>query len=168
MPHLFRSSDGGVTWKEIDLPVPAGKPSTFYDTYACGTFSPNAFSAKLVIIDLRCVDSASYKIESDYVYSTSDGGKTWQTYSLPSDYAIGQGLFFLDPQTGFALGKMIYATTNGGQSWSTAKIVTWDGQFSITDASHAWAVARNGGKIALVMTVNGNSTWQQLQPAVAP
>ena len=169
IPHVFRTSDGGGTWERIDLPIPVNEPA-FYDQWTCATYSLNVFSARAVVVLMKCLDFNDFKTENDYVYSTTDGGGKWQAYPLPDTYVMGQGLLFLDPQTGLALGRKIFRTDNGGQTWTLVRDVFWDGQFSYVDISHGWAVARNpdNGEIALVMTSSTEGPWQMLHPVIAP
>ena len=167
-PHLFRTTDGGVTWTRLDLPAPADAPN-LYDSYACGSYSPNTFSALSVTVAMKCLDMATFKIEKNYAYLTSDGGMTWQAYPLPVDYTLGEGLYFFSPQSGLALGRKIYKTTDGGQTWKFIQQVFWDGQFSFTSMDLGWAYVTNDqGEIALVKTVNGGGTWAMLHPVVGP
>ncbi|MCJ7586234.1 MAG: hypothetical protein MUO30_15935 [Anaerolineales bacterium] len=169
IPHIFRTSDGGGTWERIDLPTPATEP-TFYEKWACGTYSPNTFSAQSVVVAMKCLNVDDFKTEKDYVYSTTDGGSTWQAYLLPDTYKMGEGLLFLNPQTGLALGRKIFRTDNGGQTWMLAGEVFWDGQFIYMDIGHGWAVARNPdtGEIALVRKSSTDGPWRILHPVVAP
>ncbi len=172
-PHIFRTPDGGVTWKRIDLPAPAQEPG-FYDHWVCSTHSPNAFSAQTVILAMKCLDTNTFKTEQDYLYSTNDSGGTWKTYPLPADTILGQGLWFLDPQTGLVLGSKVYRTTDGGKNWTLFSILSWDGQFSFIDPNNGWAVARNQdkGEIALVRTSPNagkwDGRWDILTPVVGP
>jgi len=168
-PHVFKTADGGASWQRIDLPTPAGKPN-FFTNYVCGSYSPNVFSAKAVTVALKCLDAVNYKTERDYVYSTTDGGSTWKAYALPDTYIMGEGLLFLDANIGVALGKKIFKTDDGGKTWIYAGDVSWVGQFSYVDISHAWAVARNPdtGEIALVKTSNTAGPWKMLYPVMVP
>jgi len=167
-PHIFLTTDSGVTWRRIDLPAPADLP-TLYDSYSCGSYSPNSFSALSVIIALKCHDQTTFKIEKDYAYFTSDGGTTWQTYPLPADYTLGKGLYFFSPQDGLALGRKIYKTSDGGQTWKLIQQVTWDGQFSFVSMDLGWAyVSNDQGEFALVKTMNGGETWTMLHPVIGP
>jgi len=170
-PHTFITRDGGLNWTRIDLPVPAGKTGWF-DNNSCGTYSPVAFSTQSALFTMKCLDNATYKVEHDYLYSTGDGGQTWKSFFLPSPFTITSppdgGLFFTNVQSGLALGRWIYRTDDGGKTWSTGKQVNWDGQFSFVDLNTGWAVATNAGQIALVSTVDGGNTWQEIKPVISP
>jgi len=170
-PHAFITRDGGVNWSRIDLPAPTGTTGWF-DNNSCGTYSPLAFSTQSALIIMKCLDNATYKVEHDYLYSTSDGGQTWGSVSLPSAYSVTSppdgGLFFTNVQSGLALSRWIYRTDDGGKTWSTGKQVNWDGQFSFVDLNTGWAVATNAGQTALVSTVDGGNTWQEIKPVIIP
>lgn len=169
--HVIKTEDGGTTWTRIDLDGPDGT-SSWYDTHACGTYSPVTFSPTSLIVLVKCLDSATFKVEQDYLYSTSDGGQTWKAVTMPAAFAVEDppagGLFFSDAQKGLALGRWIYGTSDGGKTWTSGKQVNWDGRFSFIDLSSGWAVARNAGLIALVKTTDGGKSWQEIHPAVAP
>jgi photosystem II stability/assembly factor-like uncharacterized protein len=125
-----------------------------------------------VLSALKCLDSATYKVEHDFLYSTGDGGQTWQSVPLPSAFRVSDppdgGLFFASRQSGLALGRWIYRTGDGGRIWSTGKNVNWDGQFSFVDLNTGWAVATNAGQIALVRTADGGRTWKEVRPVIVP
>jgi photosystem II stability/assembly factor-like uncharacterized protein len=170
IPHVFRTTDGGVTWNRIDMPTPIQMPNLFTD-YACGTYTANRFSLTSAIFAMKCEDVATFQKQLNFQYVTTDGGQTWQTLPLPTEYsisAINDGLLYFDPNHGFALGRNIYQTTDGGQTWTLIKQVTWDGQFSFVSMNLGWAVARNEGEIALVRTNNGGAKWEIVNPFVAP
>ena len=171
IPHTFITRDGGVSWTRIDLPAPAGTTGWF-DNNSCGTYSPFALTNQSALFTMKCLDNATYKVEHDYLYSTSDGGQTWQSVSLPSAFTVTSppdgGLFFTNVQTGLALSRWIYRTDDGGKTWSSGKQLNWDGQFSFVDLNTGWAVATNAGQIALVKTVDGGNTWQEIKPVITP
>jgi photosystem II stability/assembly factor-like uncharacterized protein len=131
--------------------------------------SPAVFSALAAAFDMKCLDNATFKVEQDYLYRTSDGGKTWQTNSYP-----GGDLSFFSPQWGLALNQdLIQVTTDGGQHWTIkSQGITWNGQFSFVDTSLGWAVATNASAVALVKTVSSNGnwdgTWDIIRPQVGP
>jgi photosystem II stability/assembly factor-like uncharacterized protein len=174
-PHVFYTSDGGMTWTRIDLPAPAGTTGWF-DNNACGMYYPFVLSPASAIFAMKCLDTSTYKIQHDYLYSTGDGGHTWQSSPLPADFTIpdlGGALYFSDAQTGFAFGRRIYRTSNGGQTWTFVQQVYWDGQFSVVSPSLVWAAvvsydASFNKQVALVKTIDGGATWALLKPIVAP
>jgi photosystem II stability/assembly factor-like uncharacterized protein len=161
LPHLFRTSDGGTTWQRVDLAAPAGVPDLF-STYACGLYTPVLSSAASGVFPMRCLDNATSKVEQDYLYWTSDAGKSWQTAAYPG----GDLLFY--GQQGLALGHTISGSGDGGRTWTKKLTVSWNGQFSFIDAQQGWAVATNQGAIALVKTTDGGGSWEQLHPLIAP
>ncbi len=170
-PHIIETKDGGVSWRRIDLPAPS-TTSNWFDDHACGTYAPIAFSTQAVLVLAKCVDTATFKLEQDYLYSTSDSGQTWQSAAMPSGFTVADppagGLFFTTNQTGMALGRRIYRTDDGGTTWSSGKQVDWEGQFSFVDLNTGWAVARNAGQIAFVRTSDGGQSWQEIHPVVGP
>lgn len=170
-PHVITTQDGGATWTRIDLPAPSGA-STWFDQNSCGTYAPTATSAQSVLVLLKCLDNSTFKVEHDFLYSTTDGGSTWQSVTLPAEFTVADppagGLYFVSMTSGLALGRWIYRTDDGGKTWSTGKQVNWDGEFSFVDINTGWAVARNAGQVALVKTIDGGKTWQEIHPVVAP
>ncbi len=167
-PYLYRTSDGGLTWQELDIPAPPGA-SDFFDNYSCGMHYPIIFSTTSAIFAMRCLDNATYKVDQDYLYRTSDGGNTWQIYPFPVGFTMmdsGGGLYFANDQSGLALSRKIYKTNDGGQNWSLVNQVYWDGQFNFLDLNTGWAAASNSGQYALVKTTNSGKTLTMLEPVV--
>ena len=173
-PYLYRTSDGGFTWQELNMPAP---PATtdFFDNYACGTYYPTLFSKTSAVFAMRCRDIATYKTQQNYLYRTTDGGSNWQVNALPADFTIpdyGGGLYFASEQEGLALSRKIFKTADGGQTWAKVRLVNWDAQFSFLDLNTAWAAAFDpvnyAGKYALVNSTDGLVTLHMLTPVVGP
>ena len=167
-PHILRTMDGGATWKLIEPLAPASAPNLFID-YACDMASPVPFSVSSVLMVMKCLSMTDFTTQKDYLYSTNDGGLTWSSYPMPAEYSLGEGLYFFDPQNGFAFGRRIYKTTDGGQTWTFVQEVTWSGQFSFVNANQGWAsVVNDSSENALVKTINGGVRWEMLNPMVVP
>lgn len=155
------TSDGGYTWKEVDLPAPVGEPEKFNQEF-CGMFDPELFSTSsgaLVITCRRFNDGE--KITTHFLALTSDTGMTWKLYDYP-----GGDLHFISQNVAYALGRDIYKSTNGGKSWTKIKEIYWDGQFNFVNENIAWAVARAEDEIALVHTTDGGLTFSEIKPQV--
>jgi photosystem II stability/assembly factor-like uncharacterized protein len=98
-----------------------------------------------------------------YIYTTNDRGTSWQFTKLPKPVDV---LIFLNEDFGWAFGRDHYTNTGGGVTWGFLKTVNWDGDFSFVDPINGWAVARNEGEIALVVTEDGGQTWQIIDARV--
>lgn len=170
-PYINWTQDGGTTWKCQYVPEPedpsASDPSISY--FECGTAFPHAFSKLEVALLVECRmlrDAGSINnkyIYSNFLYSTQDGGLSWQSYPAPSGR-----LHLLSPSVGWMLGEEIHITEDSGHSWAKINEVSWQGQFSFVDAHHGWAVARNNDEIALVRTENGGRSWMAVEPRLVP
>ncbi len=161
--RIHWTQDGGLSWSTEGVPPPSSTPDLFQDSF-CASFSPWLFSPDQAALGVRCTlyDGDNPQTLS-FLYRTQNGGATWESLPYP-----GGGLYFLDPQRGWALGREIYWTADGGQSWVKVKQVAWDGQFSFVDDDLGWAVARTEAEVALVRTQDGGATWQIIEPQVAP
>ncbi len=99
------------------------------------------------------------------VYTTRDGGQTWQP--LPKSPVDGpQQIQFLSANTGWLLDDgtfHLFRTTDGGQSWQLCSAETpvpkIQGFFFRTPVT-GWAAAENG---ILLRTTDGCLTWQRIQ-----
>ena len=153
--------DGGYSWQSINLPPPEQNPEKYNQEY-CWMHSPTLFSEADGALVVEC---STYQDEENsetaYLFTTKDGGQNWERF----DYPGGQ-MHFVDQSTAFALGREIYKSLDAGFTWEQVKRVEWDGQFSFVNQELAWAVARSGGAIALVKTVDGCSTWSLLEPEI--
>lgn len=158
--------DGGATWEGQSLPEPEDPSSSdpSISNFDCGSSFPHAYSKHEVSLLVECRAS----IENDYIfsyylYSTKDGGLSWESYPAPSGR-----LHLINPRIGWILGEEIYFTDDGGATWTKINEVPWEGQFSFVDINHGWAVARNDDEIALVKTEDGGRSWMIVEPRLVP
>lgn len=161
---IARTTDGGLTWEQLELPPPTTQPAAYENGY-CGATGLHAPTPDILYIVVSCFDyTTDETTATHFLYRTSDAAQTFTDVTLPAPRAA-----FLDAVTGFALDRTIYRTTNGGQSWSRASVVAWDGQFSLVNPTTAFAVATTpNGENALVRTTTSLRTWQLLRPTLAP
>jgi photosystem II stability/assembly factor-like uncharacterized protein len=178
---LLRTTDGARTWRNV-MPPGAGHPAELATAF---------LSASQAWI--ATASSQDYEISTIVVYRTGDGGRSWQSSTLPVLGGVepGQRLTVSDPRHGWLLinegvgaGQNPYVlvrTSDGGRHWSVA--ARYDstrrtrGSFPGCDctdaltfrsASTGWAT---GNPFAypfllwLYRTTDGGRTWTRQAPA---
>jgi photosystem II stability/assembly factor-like uncharacterized protein len=77
---LFATSDGGQTWTQENLPIPAG----LSDTATTVNIRFVGFGdSQQGYLSVQIGETSSYMIYSTQIYRTLDGGQTWQSYGAP-------------------------------------------------------------------------------------
>jgi photosystem II stability/assembly factor-like uncharacterized protein len=163
---LFKTSDAGSSWQEVNLPEPVNYPGIFaVDTQdACGTYDPFFFGNDLGHLSVTCKDYSKNPITSTYfIYTTQDGGNTWTSAAYP-----GEALYFISADTGWALAAKIQLTKDGGKTWAPISDVTWTPQMDFISEQIGWAVATDNNQVALVYSDDGGARWSELSPSVGP
>ena len=168
-PAYDITTDGGATWEGRELPPPPDAPDLFSQYPYCETFQPVLLSVQSIRILVGCFDYTDPpKQFTSYLYSSQDGGATWQTVHLPDKVQAAQDqLIYFGLTNALLLGHDMYQSTSDGETWSLVKTVYWDGDFSFADSQHGWVVARLSGQVALLQTVDGAFTWTMLKPAIS-
>ncbi len=175
MPRLvfYHTGDGGATWEEYGLPVPAGKPADFYAQSGIGCGVPNLdFStARTLVLTLQCHNYDNNTAQA-WIYSTSDGGINWAQHPLPDPYSQ---IFMLNPSEGFLVGAptldptangAVYHTTDGGQNWSLQTSTSWTGTPDFVNTTTGWVIAVHNQVTAFVRSADGGRTWAELKPVI--
>ncbi len=158
LPFLFRTEDGGATWRRQVLLVPgeSGQVGVCVCSVSGPTF-PTANDGFIAVWgDVRAV------------YATHDGGVTWQQAGWPAD-AGPSGIKFVDALHGWLSdARDIYGTTDGGATWTHLSRVLDGGPLSFISPTEGWAWLRHGweekGPAALVHTTDGGRTWAVVNP----
>ena len=173
---LYNSTDGGVTWRRAQLPpIP-----TYRATHA--TFGlPIFFDSRNGVVAGRLYDTGT-SAQPVVVYSTHDGGLTWQGRLAPQTAATRryqQGFFTVpfaaSSPTHWAMyaGSTLHITNDAGLKWTTVHPKLPKAIAAVDDMDSArptamWAQG-NGhtGNIYppyLLRSVNGGRTWSMLSP----
>ncbi len=175
MPKLFfyRSSDGGASWTELTLPVPAGKPANYFaqSSIGCGITAINISSARALSLTLGCSNYTNNSAQS-WLYISADGGTSWTARMLPLPYTR---IDLLNSNEGLLVGALkpdadaagaVYHTANGGADWALYTSTAWTGTPDFVDALNGWVVAVHGQVVAFVRSVDGGKIWIEIKPVI--
>ena len=119
---MFKTTNGGTTWKLWSLPVPAAYENLSpANNYYADAYPPVFFGdqKKTGIVMLDYVQNGNHVMQS---YQTTDGGGTW-TLGPASNNPDVRTYSFIDAMTGWGLdqnGKM-FTTADGGATWVPVK-----------------------------------------------
>ena len=159
---LYKSTDGGKTWSQVSMPIPAGDEQGFTSV------SQPTFLGKVALVTVLYNQGDSHSV----LYTSTDMGKTWkvQSTTLPA----GNGPVFGNPMVGWQTdGQRIYETQDGGKSWQQltadatlqqALANRFIGQIDFVDYQNGWAVlsSRGANPPLLLATHDGGRTWSKL------
>src|SRR2546425_227238 len=148
---LFKSVDGGVTWRELT-----------------GGGVPRLDGRTAVAVAMNTNAQRVYVITNDGLFRSDDGGTTWR-HMDPSDRRIrnGQGGYNCgvlvdprDPDVVYTFNTSAYKSTDGGASFTGFK-----GAPGGDDPQAGWIDPTNGRRILLgydqgaIVSLDGGTTW---------
>lgn len=166
--YLFVTHDGGASWSQQSIPLPAGYESYQYMPQAPVFFGKDGFLP--LVINLSITTDFTF-------YTTHDGGTTWtgdpknaKSVVMPGSYA------FADALHGWCWdgGTNLYSTADGAQTWGEMLIsLDLNGQLSqiefVPGAANqfiGWALTSvdDAGHNQLYKTTDNGITWTPLIP----
>jgi photosystem II stability/assembly factor-like uncharacterized protein len=179
--QVFRTQDGGKTWKDVTPPQPA--PATGDKAIAIGYFQDA--STAWVIYGSELVPPPAYL----YFWVTHDGGATWRSSaidtSISTEYFTPLFIDFADAMHGWLLIYLgagmshnyvvLLGTTDGGLTWNT--LVTPQDSNEIQacpkssmvffDAQNGWLARECQGLFPaphIMRTTDGGVSWTRIEP----
>jgi photosystem II stability/assembly factor-like uncharacterized protein len=179
--HVFRTSDGGVTWQDVTPPQPV--PAAGDTSNAIGDFL--GASMAWVIYGTGAVPPPPFL----YLWYTNDGGATWKyspiETSISPENFIPWFLDFPDSKHGWLLVYLgagmnhnyvaLLGTQDGGLTWNT--LVTPQDSADIQscpktgmvffDAENGWIARECKGLYPaphIMHTIDGGLTWRRIEP----
>jgi photosystem II stability/assembly factor-like uncharacterized protein len=195
---ILVTSDGGTTWQELKLPAPDQDPKLFEQPpggcYEYELSFPSLFSTTSGAVVLSCGGRVGNEIlmkngPPDYLYRTSDGGQTWQTSVIPTEYIADLNdpylslafseLTYINEQSLWLViyaeqGFHIFHSNDRGITWTPIKAISWTGRaFIVNDGlAFAKAIPASGtpspGESKLVRSSDGCRTWEIINPTFVP
>lgn len=164
--YLFVTKDGGQTWAQQDISLPAGLADCQFTTSAVFFFGTEGYLPLL-----------AYCLSGDPelgFFRSYDGGTTWLVDPIIADSgSLPPGQYsFADARHGFTWdgGAQIYFTWDGARAWSgnRTSLDLSDSLRMIDFVSGriGWALAGSGdgGPSRLYVTADGGETWTQQLP----
>ena len=149
---LYRSVDGGLSWFEQKVDLPAG-----YENYQTSTSAPLFFDDGSATLPVQLFGN-----EIGYVfYQSQDGGETWMP-TLPVEtygtYAIANA----NEIVVWDGAETITFTSDGGETWSF-HASNWQPldllyEIDFVSISEGWALTED----SLYRTQDGGKTWEKL------
>jgi photosystem II stability/assembly factor-like uncharacterized protein len=157
-PFFYVTHDGGRTWNDVGIALPAG----FSGTCVCSIVSLRFSDSRTGVFVLT--DYSSAGLPQSVIYATSNGGASWQPGpSLPPQTYEAH---FVDRVHGWTInGKAnnsILYSADGGQHWSTVGAIpstqgVLDLQF--VNQTVGWAMGSEPTGNTLIKTSDGGRTW---------
>jgi photosystem II stability/assembly factor-like uncharacterized protein len=175
--RLLRTADGGKTWRFVELPGPAGAPTTGADTAVdCGwtrcALDPVFFGSRGVVTVIG-------RGVAPYTVTTADGGVTWGSphtmpFSSPADM-LTSWLQAQDPDNWWVVDATgsLYGTQDAGISWRRTPASLPAGYMleSVTAGGNGvlWGITRNSGSSHYsVRSTDGGRTWSLVKLPANP
>ena len=159
--NLYKTTDGGQEWiayNEFIGPTPSG---------ICG----------LQKIDENTIVGVGRVRGPAFFIKTSDGGDNWFSYDMSNYAASLIDVYFLNPDTGFAVGAtqtdhgnsnaIVLRTTDGGQIWETMIITSrfgekaWKISFPSSTVGYVSLQRNYDAPIYFLKTVDGGEIWEE-------
>jgi photosystem II stability/assembly factor-like uncharacterized protein len=150
--YLLRTTDGGATWKKVNV---IGKDVDARLVRALFTHSGRGWAFG----------------EAGALYTTRDGGSSWERQRVPTKHLLLGG-WFLDDEQGWLVGAgaTLLQTSDGGETWRMGALVGFTPvssnnaeaervrftAASFVDRRRGWAVGAQGRVFA---TRDGGRTW---------
>lgn len=162
--YLYKTTNGGATWAQQSIALPAG-----YESADINVTSPTFFGPNDAILPVWATGGAGSAM---FIYVTHDGGATW----IRSGSIQSQGdrtVDFISINDGFAWNGSLQVTHNSGASWSgiTPNVSFADGVPSMDFVSTTTGWIRQNavnGSTPLYRTTDGGATWTLVSGNVPP
>lgn len=178
---VFKTTDGGITWSQLNIYVDEGLTSVFFIDENVGFISGgfnqrkvmkttnggatwtqvfNQAFGQIQFINNQIGYAQRVGYSNGIMYKTVDGGNTWNI-SIDVDEEIN-AFDFVDEDNGYFVGDqgLIYKTNDGGANWEELEIpYDWYTQVNFQTKNIGFLADEDG---KLYKTENGGLDWEYL------
>jgi photosystem II stability/assembly factor-like uncharacterized protein len=163
--YFYRTDNGGTSWIQQPLAIPAG-----YESASVTITSPTFFGLNDAILPVWMSTNAGRDL---FLYVTHDGGTSWNTSTSFARQSFNTDTMTMQDASTWDSAGFFHVTSDAGSSWRQV-IPNVNFGDSVRDmdfvsASTGWVVdVDNNGNIALYRTADGGITWNALFGNTAP
>ena len=153
--YLYQTQDGGQTWKQQSVPIPAG-----YEQAQFETVGPQFVTAQNAFMPVHVTNQYGMLMA---LYYSHDGGTNWAL--TPKLIPNGGAMNFVSANDGFVWnGSEFFVTHDGAQTWTTVSPgIAFGDDFAGMDFVNTqigFVLTNNTvGTRTLYKTMDGGATW---------
>jgi photosystem II stability/assembly factor-like uncharacterized protein len=140
---IIKTTDGGDNWIEVPSPVPNSQ------YYLEGVYFTDA--------NTGCICGYKTSDYSSVIIKTTNGGNNWVVQNFSGGTGIST-LFFINANTGIAIGKRAYKTTDAGATWidKNVSVISFQNLLCFPSVNIGYSAGMGG---VIVKTTDGGETW---------